>query len=170
MASGSREQFVINYPDVDNIELPHLIECMHETQPDEAKSGFLRICFAEVTIDNVVGFKRNCQPSGVWRVSYQMKNRTPNYCEKDSKSKKAIYPFPDSQEQLKKLFIDITKISTFVGVNVLQKHYTYNREFAVVDYSPMFCSCPVPDFKLATEQPRIWLISEVTMDLCSMKL
>ena len=150
MASGSREQFVINYPDVDNIELPHLIECMHETQPDEAKSGFLRICFAEVTIDNVVGFKRNCQPSGVWRVSYQMKNRTPNYCEKDSKSKKAIYPFPDSQEQL--------------------KHYTYNTEFAVVDYSRMFCSCPVSDFKLATEQPSIWLISEVTMDLCRMKL
>ncbi|KAJ3659910.1 hypothetical protein Zmor_011572 [Zophobas morio] len=108
---------------------------MHENQPDEAKSGFLRICFADVRIDNVVGFKRNCQPSGVWRVSYQMKNRTPNYCEKDSKSKKAIYPFPDSQEQL--------------------KHYTYNTEFAVVDYSPMFCSCPVPDFKLATEQKKM---------------
>ncbi|XP_044258706.1 uncharacterized protein LOC123007460 isoform X2 [Tribolium madens] len=160
------EQLMINYPNLNNKKLPLFLGCVSDTEEDQAMNAFQRTCFREVEITNVVGYKRNCEPSCIWRVCYKIKDRTPDYHEKGSETKKTTYicPLPNSDEELKQLFLDITKICGFIGMKVVEKQYCKNRELAVVYYSPIFCSCGVQDFNMDAEEPRMPpLISEAQL-------
>jgi hypothetical protein len=85
--------------------LPWLIGCLPEEEIDDAKKFFLRSCYKDVTIHDVVPVKRNCQPSCAWRVLYKMRDRTPDFVETGKSGKDFIIPLPDNDEELKKLFV-----------------------------------------------------------------
>ena len=76
-----RDELLTNYPNHDNNQFPLFTGCVHEIQEDNAKNGFLSTCFKDVTIDDVIPLKRNCQPSCAWRVYYKLRDRTPDFVE-----------------------------------------------------------------------------------------
>lgn len=149
---------------------PALIGCVHEIKKDDAKDGFKRTCFKDVTIDDVVPLKRNCQPSCAWRVFYKLRGRTPAFVEAGKSAKDFIYPLPDHDKKLKKLFDNITLVCPY-GMSVAQKNYTLDKVFGIVDYIPVNCRCPVQDFNSIAKVPLVRSsITEMSMNLSGMKL
>lgn len=91
-----------------------------------------------------------------------MKGPTPDFYEEGNSSNDVIYPFPDNDEQLEKMLIDITLISSaLMRLNVAQKGYIHDKTFAVVDYFSIGCSCLFQNFKS---------ITDVTINLSNMKI
>ncbi|RZC14227.1 uncharacterized protein BDFB_012132 [Asbolus verrucosus] len=167
----SKEGLLGNYPNFGSNHLPLLIGCVPEEEIDDAKNFFLRSCFKGMTIQDVMPLKRNFQPSCAWRVCYKLRDRTPNFVEPGKSSEDFFIPLPDSDEELKKLFNQITAM--VVGMSVAQKNCTYDKVFAIVDYVPIHCTyiCPVQDFNVTTKVPRMRSsITEVSMNFYDMKL
>lgn len=111
----------------------------------------IRSCFKDVTIQDVIPLKRNCQPSCAWRVYYKLRDRTPNFVEPGKSNEDFIIPLPDNDEELTKLFNHITAM--VVGMSASQKNYTLDKVFAIVDYVPIHCISPVQDFNVTSEVP-----------------
>jgi hypothetical protein len=115
-----------------------LIGCVPEEDIDDAKNFFLRSCFKDMTIQDVIPLKRNYQPSCAWRLYYKLRDRTPNFVETGKSSEDFIIPLLDNDEELKKLFNHITAM--VVGKSVAQKNYSSDKVFAIVDYVPIHCT------------------------------
>ncbi|EFA11392.1 hypothetical protein TcasGA2_TC011552 [Tribolium castaneum] len=166
----SLDGIVVRYPNYTNNELPMVIGCPFETTIDDAKNFFLRCCYKDVVISDIVPWKRNCQPSCAWRVIYKLKDRTPDYVEPGKTVEDFCIPLPEGDGELNKLFANITAMS--VGMIVATKGYTYDKTYALVDYVPVRCPCPTQDFSETAKLmiPRMQSVTEVSLTFGNMTL
>nr|XP_008195094.1 PREDICTED: uncharacterized protein LOC659568 isoform X2 [Tribolium castaneum] len=160
---SSKEEFYGNYPNISN-ELPWLIGCPHEEKMADIQNYFLRGLYKYVKIQEITQWRRNCQPVCVYRVVYKIKDRTP-----DLSGEEIFIPFPDNDEELKKMFRHITEM--IFGMRVVEKNISVDRVFASISYAPASCACDVQDFEMAAEEPRMQpSITEVSNSLWKIKL
>ncbi|KAJ3659929.1 hypothetical protein Zmor_011591 [Zophobas morio] len=165
----ARETLIVNYPNSGNNQLPWCLGCAPEEEIDNAKNFFLRWCFKDVTIKDVIPLKQNIQPSCVWQVYYKLKDPTPDYVEPGKCGKDFPLPLPDNDDELKKLFTNITEM--VFGMNAAHKTYTFDKVYAIVGYVPKYCVCPVQNFNEPAKLPRMQeSITEVSRNLYGMKL
>jgi hypothetical protein len=101
---------------------------------------------------------------------YKLKDRTPDYVEPGETEEDFSIPLPEDDEELKKLFANITAMGR--GMTVAHKGFTFDRAYALVDYVPMCCVCPVKDFsETAKLIPRMRSsVTEVSLTFCNMTL
>jgi hypothetical protein len=125
---------------------------------------FLRGLYKDVKIHGITRWKRNCQPVCVYTVVYKIKDRPP-----DLSGEEVFIPFPDNEEDLKKMFRHITEM--VFGMRVVEKKLSDDGVFASISYAPVRCACNVQDFEMAAEEPRMQpVITEVSSNFSTMKL
>ncbi|CAH1364828.1 unnamed protein product [Tenebrio molitor] len=90
---NAKDELYGDYPNLSNNELPLIIGCPHTEDMEAVKNFFLRSLYKHVTIHEITHWKRNCQPTCVYRVVYKIKDRTP-----DLSGEEMIIPFPDNEE------------------------------------------------------------------------
>ncbi|EFA11170.1 Carnitine O-palmitoyltransferase 2, mitochondrial-like Protein [Tribolium castaneum] len=144
-----------DYPNLNNNELPYIIGCLHTKNMEAVQKFFLRGLYKDVKIHQITRWKRNCQPVCVYTVVYKIKVRTPDLSEEE-----IFIPFPDNEEDLKKMFRHITEM--VFGMRVVEKKLSDDGVFASISYAPVRCACNVRNFDMAAEEPRMQpLITEV---------
>lgn len=150
--------------------LPYFLGCPEEHSIDEAKLAFKRVCFRDVIIIAVEAVRANYKPVCIWRVYYEMKNAEYDYEDDDNSSNIPPSELTRDEVSLKQLFEDLTANSVLVGMEVARKYYTDNRLTAIVEYFPKECECQLENFSMATEEPRMWPITEAEINFSRLNI